>query len=153
MQTVNASNRSRYEALIKVYKETDLSQEKGRIIGKKRKTYMIWLFWVYYYCSVKWLCFLNFFPFFFFGGWFIGSLASCPDPDIVLEVLNFLLSSDVSLTYLKLSFLFYSKWWNNLNVENINCVKVRSQDAIFGLSVSREGRETAWKWLQVYLRS
>ncbi|KAL2896979.1 Aminopeptidase M1 [Bienertia sinuspersici] len=80
MQTVNASNRSRYEALLKVYRETDLSQEKGRIIG---------------------------------------SLASCPDPDIVLEVLNFLLSSEV-----------------------------RSQDAIFGLSVSKEGRETAWKWLQ-----
>ncbi|XP_021738945.1 aminopeptidase M1-like [Chenopodium quinoa] len=80
MQKVNASNKSGYEALLKVYKETDLSQEKGRIIG---------------------------------------SLASCPDPSIVLEVLNFLLSPEV-----------------------------RSQDAIFGLSVSKEGRETAWKWLQ-----
>ncbi|KMT17902.1 hypothetical protein BVRB_2g034310 isoform B [Beta vulgaris subsp. vulgaris] len=80
MQKVNASNRSAFEALLKVYRETDLSQEKGRIIG---------------------------------------SLASCPDPDIVLEVLNFLLSSEV-----------------------------RSQDAIFGLSVSKEGRETAWIWLQ-----
>lgn len=30
-------------------------------------------------------------------------------------------------------------------------LKVRSQDAIFGLSVSKEGRETAWIWLQVDL--
>ncbi|CAO2816653.1 unnamed protein product [Amaranthus hypochondriacus] len=80
MQKVSASNRSGYEALLKVYRECDLSQEKGRIIG---------------------------------------SLASCPDPEVVLEVLNFLLSSEV-----------------------------RSQDAIFGLSVSSQGRETAWKWLQ-----
>lgn len=80
MQKVNTSNRSGYEALLKVYRETDLSQEKGRIIG---------------------------------------SLASCPDPAIVLEVLNFLLSSEV-----------------------------RSQDVILGLAVSKEGRETAWKWLK-----
>ncbi|KAL2931478.1 Aminopeptidase M1, partial [Bienertia sinuspersici] len=80
MQKVNASNRSHYEALLKVYRETDLSQEKGRIIR---------------------------------------SLASCPDPDIVLEVLNFLLFPEV-----------------------------RSQDVIFGLLVSKEGRETAWKWPQ-----
>ncbi|KAL9230405.1 hypothetical protein vseg_005764 [Gypsophila vaccaria] len=80
MQKVTASNKSGYEALLKVYKETDLSQEKSRIIG---------------------------------------SLASCPDPNVVLEVLNFLLSPEV-----------------------------RSQDAIFGLGVSFEGREIAWKWLQ-----
>ncbi|KAL6344635.1 hypothetical protein AAG906_002541 [Vitis piasezkii] len=49
----------------------------------------------------------------------LGSLASCPDPNIVLEVLNFVLSSEV-----------------------------RSQDAVFGLAVSREGRETAWSWLK-----
>ncbi|KAF8401039.1 hypothetical protein HHK36_014342 [Tetracentron sinense] len=80
MQTVSTSNRWGYESLLRVYRETDLSQEKGRILS---------------------------------------SLASCTDPDIVLEVLNFLLSSEV-----------------------------RSQDAVFGLAVSREGRETAWGWLK-----
>lgn len=39
MQKVNASNRSAFEALLKVYRETDLSQEKGRIIGNNI-TYM-----------------------------------------------------------------------------------------------------------------
>eukprot|EP00262_Sarcandra_glabra_P014364 TRINITY_DN419_c0_g1_i1.p1 TRINITY_DN419_c0_g1~~TRINITY_DN419_c0_g1_i1.p1 ORF type:complete len:866 (+),score=159.90 TRINITY_DN419_c0_g1_i1:322-2598(+) len=81
MQTVSASNRTGYESLLRVYRETDLSQEKGRILS---------------------------------------SLASSPDPDIVLEVLNFLLSSEV-----------------------------RSQDAVYGLAgISREGRETAWGWLK-----
>ncbi|XAR69944.1 Membrane alanyl aminopeptidase [Bertholletia excelsa] len=80
MQNVSLSDRSGFESLLRVYRETDLSQEKARIIG---------------------------------------SLSTCPDPDIVLEVLNFLLSSEV-----------------------------RSQDAIFGVNVSTEGRETAWKWLK-----
>lgn len=34
MQTVNASNRSGYEALLRIYRETDLSQEKTRILSK-----------------------------------------------------------------------------------------------------------------------
>ncbi|XXG42913.1 hypothetical protein AAC387_Pa01g3067 [Persea americana] len=81
MQSVSASNRAGYESLLRVYKETDLSQEKVRILG---------------------------------------SLASCPDPDIVLEVLNFLLT-----------------------------LEVRSQDVVHGLAgISSEGREIAWKWLQ-----
>ncbi|KDO73545.1 hypothetical protein CISIN_1g002775mg [Citrus sinensis] len=80
MQKVSASDRSGYESLLRVYRETDLSQEKTRILS---------------------------------------SLASCPDVNIVLEVLNFLLSSEV-----------------------------RSQDAVYGLAVSIEGRETAWKWLK-----
>ncbi|KAF8035976.1 hypothetical protein BT93_C1868 [Corymbia citriodora subsp. variegata] len=80
MHTVNASNRSGFESLLRVYRETDLSQEKTRILE---------------------------------------SLASCPDPNIILEVLNFTLSSEV-----------------------------RSQDAISALAVSWEGRETAWNWLR-----
>jgi hypothetical protein len=28
--------------------------------------------------------------------------------------------------------------------------KVRSQDAVFGLAVNREGRDVAWAWLKVY---
>ncbi|GKV00096.1 hypothetical protein SLEP1_g12844 [Rubroshorea leprosula] len=80
MQKVNTTNRSGFESLLRVYRETDLSQEKTRILS---------------------------------------ALASCPDEVIVLEVLNFLLSSEV-----------------------------RSQDAVFGLYVCREGRETAWKWLK-----
>ncbi|GLT85576.1 hypothetical protein SLE2022_037630 [Rubroshorea leprosula] len=80
MQEVSTSNRSGFESLLRVYRETDLSQEKTRVLS---------------------------------------ALASCPDKGITLEVLNFLLSSEV-----------------------------RSQDAVFGLYVSREGRETAWKWLK-----
>ncbi|KAL3650734.1 AP-1 complex subunit mu-1-like [Castilleja foliolosa] len=49
----------------------------------------------------------------------LGSLASCRDPEITSEFLNFLLSPEV-----------------------------RSQDAVYGLDVSREARETAWSWLK-----
>ncbi|KAG2249955.1 hypothetical protein Bca52824_089583 [Brassica carinata] len=81
MQRANKSDKSGYESLLKVYRETDLSQEKTRILG---------------------------------------SLAGCPDPSIVQDVLNFVLSDEV-----------------------------RNQDAVYGLSgVSWEGREVAWKWLQ-----
>ncbi|CAA6672775.1 unnamed protein product [Spirodela intermedia] len=78
---VDASNRSGYESLLRIYREADLSQEKGRVLS---------------------------------------SLACCPDPQMVLVVLNFLLSSEV-----------------------------RSQDVFYGLAGgSREGRETAWQWLK-----
>lgn len=80
MKKVTSSNRLGFDSLIKVYRETDLSQEKTRILG---------------------------------------ALGSCSDPDIILEVLNFLLTPEV-----------------------------RSQDAVFGLAVSREGREVAWNWLK-----
>ncbi|KAF7139037.1 hypothetical protein RHSIM_Rhsim07G0175300 [Rhododendron simsii] len=80
MQNVSTLNRSGYESLLRIYRETDQSQEKTRILG---------------------------------------SLASCPDPAIVLEVLNFLLSSEV-----------------------------RSQDAVYGVHVDIKGRETAWTWLK-----
>ncbi|XP_065849192.1 aminopeptidase M1 [Euphorbia lathyris] len=80
MRKASASDRAGYESLLRLYRDTDLSQEKTRILG---------------------------------------SLGSCPDPNIVLEVLNFVLSSEV-----------------------------RSQDAVFGLAVSKEGRETAWAWLK-----
>ncbi|XP_039055030.1 aminopeptidase M1-like isoform X2 [Hibiscus syriacus] len=80
MRSVKSSNRAGFESLLRVYRETDLSQEKIRILG---------------------------------------SLTSCPDPAIVLEVLKFSLSPEV-----------------------------RSQDAIYGLGVSKEGREVAWIWLK-----
>ncbi|KAM4121389.1 hypothetical protein ACB094_01G001800 [Castanea mollissima] len=80
MREVSTSNRFGYESLLRVYRETDLSQEKTRVLS---------------------------------------SLTSSPDPNIILEALNFLLSSEV-----------------------------RPQDAVLGLSVSREGRETAWTWLK-----
>ncbi|KAL5144734.1 Aminopeptidase M1 [Glycine soja] len=80
MQRASKSNRSDYESLLKVYRETDLSQEKTRILG---------------------------------------SLASSRDPDLILEALNFMLSSEV-----------------------------RSQDAVFGLAVTQEGRNVAWAWLK-----
>ncbi|XVE53868.1 hypothetical protein DITRI_Ditri03aG0036200 [Diplodiscus trichospermus] len=80
MLKVNSSNREDFESLLRVYRETDLSEEKTRILG---------------------------------------SLASCPDQGIVLEVLNFALSSEV-----------------------------RSQDAIYGLAVSKAGREVSWTWFK-----
>ncbi|CAL9123593.1 unnamed protein product [Musa acuminata var. zebrina] len=81
MQTVNSSNKLGYESLLRVYRETDLSQEKGRILS---------------------------------------ALASSPDPAVVLDALNFLLSSEV-----------------------------RNQDAVFGLAgISKEGRDVAWVWLK-----
>ncbi|KAJ4836841.1 hypothetical protein Tsubulata_018469 [Turnera subulata] len=50
----------------------------------------------------------------------LDCLASCPDPEIVLEVLNLLVSDEV-----------------------------RDQDIIYGLrGISLEGRETAWTWLK-----
>ncbi|KAK4580849.1 hypothetical protein RGQ29_024481 [Quercus rubra] len=82
MRRVSTSNRFGYESLLRVYTETNLSQEKARILS---------------------------------------SLTSSPDPNITLEALNFLLSSEV-----------------------------RTQDAVLGLAVSREGRETAWSWLKNY---
>jgi puromycin-sensitive aminopeptidase len=81
VQNASKLNRFGYDSLLRVYRETDLSQEKTRILG---------------------------------------SLASCRDPEIINEFLNFLLSSEV-----------------------------RSQDAVYGLSVSREARDTAWNWLKV----
>ncbi|KAI3709634.1 hypothetical protein L2E82_39400 [Cichorium intybus] len=80
MKKVTATDRSGFDSLLKVYRETDLSLEKTRILG---------------------------------------ALGSCSDPDIILEVLNFLLTPEV-----------------------------RSQDVVFGLAVSREGREVAWNWFK-----
>ncbi|KAM4129174.1 hypothetical protein ACJW30_01G002200 [Castanea mollissima] len=80
MRRVSSSNRFGFESLLRVYRETDLNQEKTRVLS---------------------------------------SLTSSPDPSIILEALNFLLSSEV-----------------------------RTQDAVLGLAVSREGRETAWAWLK-----
>ncbi|KAL2346571.1 hypothetical protein Fmac_000571 [Flemingia macrophylla] len=80
MHRASKSNRVGYDSLLKIYRETDLSQEKTRILG---------------------------------------SLASSRDPDLIHEALNFMLSSEV-----------------------------RSQDAVFGLAVNREGRDVAWRWLK-----
>ncbi|XP_065045657.1 aminopeptidase M1-B-like [Musa acuminata AAA Group] len=80
MKSVSISNKSAYESLLEIYRQTDESEEKVRILS---------------------------------------CLTSCPDPDIILESLNFLLSSEV-----------------------------RNQDAVYGLGVSREGHETAWRWFK-----
>ncbi|XP_062097259.1 aminopeptidase M1-like isoform X2 [Humulus lupulus] len=80
MQRTSAANRLGYESLLRIYRESDLSQEKIRVLS---------------------------------------SLTSCPDPSIVLEALDFSLTSEV-----------------------------RTQDVVLVLNVSKEGRETAWKWLK-----
>lgn len=52
----------------------------------------------------------------------LGSIASCSDPAIIVEVLDFMLSNEV-----------------------------REQDAIYVTAgISLEGRETAWTWFKVY---
>ncbi len=61
MRRVSTSNRLDFESLLRIYRETDLSQEKTRILS---------------------------------------SLACSPDPNIILEALNFLLSSEVSWLYI-----------------------------------------------------
>ncbi|WOL09046.1 hypothetical protein Cni_G17799 [Canna indica] len=81
MQTINSSNKQGYESLLRIYRETDLSQEK--------------------------ICIIN-------------ALASSTDPVVVLDALNFLLSSEV-----------------------------RSQDAFHGLvGINKEGQDVAWTWLK-----
>ncbi|GJN19347.1 hypothetical protein PR202_gb06614 [Eleusine coracana subsp. coracana] len=83
MQTVNKSNKAGYESLLKIYRESDLSQEKVRVLGK---------------CS----------------------LGACPDPDVVREALDFILSPEV-----------------------------RNQDSIWVLrGVGAEGHDVAWEWLK-----
>lgn len=85
MQNVSISNRSGYEALLRIYRETDLSQEKTRILGNDSLVVQI-----KQENDGRDLLIIR------VSHMFVGSLASCPDPDIVLEVLNFLLSSEVS---------------------------------------------------------
>ncbi|KAJ8484959.1 hypothetical protein OPV22_017444 [Ensete ventricosum] len=80
MKCVSISNKSVYESLLEIYRQTDESEEKVRSVS---------------------------------------CLTSCPDPDIILESLNFLLSSEV-----------------------------RNQDVVYGLGVSREGHDTAWSWFK-----
>ncbi|KAH7653497.1 Peptidase M1 alanine aminopeptidase/leukotriene A4 hydrolase protein [Dioscorea alata] len=81
MRSANTGDKHGLESLLKLYRETDVAQEKERILS---------------------------------------ALASSPDPDIVDEALNFLLSSEI-----------------------------RDQDIIYGLrGISLEGSETAWRWLK-----
>ncbi|KAJ3683358.1 hypothetical protein LUZ60_013585 [Juncus effusus] len=80
MRTVTASDKSGYESLLKIFRETTESQEKVRVLG---------------------------------------ILPNCPDKSVVLDSLNFLFTDEV-----------------------------RKQDAVLGLGVSTEGRETAWQWLK-----
>ncbi|GMH16475.1 hypothetical protein Nepgr_018316 [Nepenthes gracilis] len=55
-----------------------------------------------------------------YGKKFVGTLATFPDPDLIFEVLDLLLSNEV-----------------------------RDQDVIYMLAwISLEGHETAWKWLK-----
>ncbi|KAJ0974462.1 hypothetical protein J5N97_016427 [Dioscorea zingiberensis] len=81
MRSVNLRDKDGLDSLLKLYRDTDVAQEKARILS---------------------------------------ALASSPDPDIVVEALNFLLSSEI-----------------------------RDQEVIYGLSgISLEGSEIAWRWLK-----
>ena len=82
MQRASKSNRSGYESLLKVYKEADLSQEKTRILGNEMSCMRA-------YHTFFWVCILIF-------SMIVGSLASSRDPDLILEALNFMLSSEVT---------------------------------------------------------
>lgn len=84
MQRVSPSNKLDYELLLRIYRESDLSQEKTRILSN-------------YHSHINW--FGIYWSLWFSGNdvfiCIVGSLASCPDPNIILEVLNFLLSAEV----------------------------------------------------------
>ncbi|KAJ3692007.1 hypothetical protein LUZ60_012357 [Juncus effusus] len=81
MQTTQSGNKSGFESLLKIYRESDLSQEKVRVLS---------------------------------------ALATCPDPSVVVEVLNFLLTPEV-----------------------------RNQDVVNGLGgISFESCDVAWTWLK-----
>ncbi|GFZ15556.1 aminopeptidase M1 [Actinidia rufa] len=122
MQNASTRSRSCYESLLRVYRESDHSQEKTRILG---------------------------------------SLASCPDPGIVLEVLNFLLSDEFGASGeewesggSRLGLPGLTHWGSlrrcgvRLRAGHGHMHAVRSQDAIFGLNVSIEGHDTAWRWMK-----
>lgn len=106
MQTVSKSNKSGYESLLRIYRETDLSQEKVRVLGKS-------MFFFFFYRSMMSL---------FFSGsslnpdLLVGSLASSPDHDVVREVLNFILSPEVINMHVIIHFLhlyanYYFSYW------------------------------------------
>ncbi|TXG68459.1 hypothetical protein EZV62_003394 [Acer yangbiense] len=93
MRNSSTTNRNGFEALLKLYREVDGMQERTDFT-----------FYAICFDITQNIC-----------------LASPPDPDIVVEVLNFLVSDEV-----------------------------RHQDIIYGLvGLSLEGRETAWKWLKL----
>jgi len=81
MQGASTSNRSGYESLLKVYRETDLSQEKTRILGNEISSMRAY--------HSFWVLILTF-------STIVGSLASSRDPDLIHEALNFMLSSEVT---------------------------------------------------------
>jgi puromycin-sensitive aminopeptidase len=84
MQTVNKSNKTGYESLLRVYRETDLSQEKVRVLGKSMFFFLLPFNDELVFSGAS----LN-------PDLLVGSLASSPDHDVVREVLNFILSPEV----------------------------------------------------------
>jgi puromycin-sensitive aminopeptidase len=87
MQTVNKSNKTGYESLLKIYRETDLSQEKVRVLGG----FFVYPLNVSMFFLLDLIKFLTLF--------LVGSLASCPDPVIVREALDFILSPEVIILH------------------------------------------------------
>ena len=78
-----------------------------------------------------------------------GYFASSPDPDTVVDVLNFFLSDEVSIcTVTGYTFILFATLTAN---PPQYIFQVRDQDIIYGLSgISLECRETAWKWMKVW---
>lgn len=105
MQRVSPSSRLGFDSLLRVYRETDLSQEKTRILSTDKSLVKIF---VEYKNLLEFLLIIcPFLP-------CTGSIASCPDPNIVLEVLNFVLTSEVEENFvypllLKLTFILREK--------------------------------------------
>lgn len=81
----------------------------------------------------------------------LGALASSPDPTVVLEVLNFLLTPEVSCVHScllepqRITFLHFFLYFFMIFI-----IQVRNQDVVYGLGeISIEGRDVAWTWLKV----
>lgn len=131
MKAVNASNRSGFDSLLKLYRETDVAEEKGRLLGNQSRLWhcftvsiganfsqshlvffqehhvtklSFWTTKTFYLQTLILDSFMSEHAGKIFYLFFAASMASSPDPEIVLEALNFILSSEVNSYVLHLCF-------------------------------------------------
>jgi hypothetical protein len=151
MQNVSSSNRSGYNALRKVYRESAEGEERLHVLG------------VLAFNHVKLADIFGCSESTFFKS-FVGILSSCRDKGIVLESLNLIFTNEVSakiITFFQdcsvrflqaccISVSTTCKLYSDLYFSLV--CQVRNQDAYIAISgVQIEAREIAWNWLKVLL--
>ncbi|EOY27179.1 Uncharacterized protein TCM_029091 [Theobroma cacao] len=122
MRNAKTANRDGFESLVKAYIE--------QLMQCTRRN----MFYVKYYisCSIFWSD--------------KGKLVSSQGPDIVEEVLNFLISDEVLLSY---TLSRFTPQFAMVTVTS-KLVQFRDQAIVCGLAgISLEGSEIAWGWLKV----